>query len=105
MFNRYKFSEARQRFTHLIDEVQQSKLQVIKKRKQNEKDAILLDIETQKFLLKPFGFNLEVLTEENNSTTLAINELDVFVNSASFDEALSELIDELILYGEESAAL
>lgn len=100
MLAELQFTEARKEFSTLYNEVFNSYRPIIVKRKQTE-EVIVLRTDLQKMLLSGFCLKPEVLHETDGSITLALDQLDIFVNAASLEEAIKELIEDVKTYAQD----
>ncbi len=95
-----QFTEARKEFSNLYDEVYHSYKPVIIKRKQNE-EIMLLRPDLQKRLLAGFSLKPELLHEADSSITLALDQLEIYVNGTTIEETIQALISDLKNYAED----
>lgn len=100
MLSELQFTEARKEFSNLYDEVYHSYKPVIIKRKQSE-EVMLLRPDLQKMLLSGYSLKPEVLHEEGGSITLALDQLEIYVNEDSQEKAIQALITDLKAYAED----
>ncbi|KKM10609.1 exoribonuclease R [Clostridiales bacterium PH28_bin88] len=100
MLAELQFTEARKEFSALYNEVFNSYRPMIIKRKQTE-EVVVLRTDLQKMLLSGFSLKPEVLHEADGSITLALDQLDIFVNAASLEEAIKELIEDVKTYAQD----
>ena len=101
MFLEHSFTDARSHLTAVVDKVLSNQPQIIRKRKQSEKDVMLIDTDTQKELLAGFSFTLDEFPEEDGSITLALDVLTLYANGNTEEEALNDLLEQLQVYAEE----
>ncbi len=101
MFLEHSFTDARSHLTAVVDKVVSNQPQIIRKRKQSEKDVMLIDTVTQKELLAGFSFTLDEFQEEDGSITLALDVLALYANGNTEEEALNDLLEQLQVYAEE----
>jgi antitoxin YefM len=97
MLSELQFTEARKEFSSLYDEVYHSYKPVIIKRKQSE-EIMLLRPDLQKMLLTGYSLKPEVLHETDGSITLALDQLEIYVNEGSKENAVQALISDLKAY-------
>lgn len=100
MLTEYGFTTARANLTSVIDQVMDKEPQVIKARKQSERDVLLIDVEMQKELLIPFQFTVDLIEEEDGSITAGLDALTLYVNQPAKEEALSDLAQEMMDYAQ-----
>jgi hypothetical protein len=103
MLKELQFTEARKEFSNLYDEVYHSYKPVIIKRKQTE-EIMLLRPDLQKRLLAGFSLKPELLNEADGSITLALDQLEIYVNGSTLAEAIPALITDLKTYAEDYLA-
>ena len=101
MFLEHSFTDARSHLTAVVDKVISNQPQIIRKRKQSEKNVMLIDTETQKELLTGFSFMLGEIPEEDGSITLALDVLNLYANGITKEEATNDLLEQLQVYAEE----
>jgi antitoxin YefM len=101
MLSQHLFTEARSKFTTIVDHVQNLSPQVIRRRKKTETDVLLITTELQKQLLAHLSFIPEVLTEDDGSVTLALDTLELYVNQPTVEAAYQDLADDLIGYAQD----
>ena len=104
MFLEHSFTDARSHLTAVVDKVISNQPQIIRKRKQSEKNVMLIDTETQKELLTGFSFMLGEIPEEDGSITLALDVLNLYANGITKEEATNDLLEQLQVYAEEYLA-
>lgn len=100
MLPEFKFSEARKNLTAIIDQVQTNQPIVIRRRKNSEKDALLIPTDMLNELISA-EFKPMLFKEDNGSITLAIEPLGLAVNAANKEKAVDTLVDEVIEYAGE----
>lgn len=100
MLAELNITKARQNLSSLYDQVYNTYEPKIIKRKQTE-EILLLRVDLQKMLLSNFKLKPEVINEDDGSVTLALDQLDIYVNSISLEDAISELIDDLKHYAQD----
>lgn len=101
MLSQHLFTEARSKFTTIVDHVQSLSPQVIRRRKKTETDVLLITTELQKQLLSHLSFLPEVLMEEDGSVTLAFDTLELYANQPTVEAAYEDLADDLIGYAQD----
>jgi hypothetical protein len=101
MLTELKFTEARNQFTSVIDRVQRLSPVVVKPRKQSESNTYLLNEVLIQQLLEGVTFRVEAIREENGSLTLALDELELYANGETEEEAFEALAGDLIAYAED----
>ena len=104
MFLEHSFTDARSHLTAVVDKVISNQPQIIRKRKQSEKNVMLIDTDTQKELLTSFSFMLDEIPEEDGSITLALEVLNLYANGNTKEEATNDLLEQLQVYAEEYLA-
>ena len=52
-------------------------------------------------LLSCFSLKPEVITEDDNSVTLSLDQLEIYVNGNTLEEAIKTLIDDLKFYAQD----
>lgn len=100
MLSEIQFTEARNQFSALYDTVFYTFNPTIIKRKQTEEIA-LLRVDLLKMVLSKFTFNPEILPEEDGSITLALDQLELYTNSDSLDDATLDLVQDLKAYAKD----
>ncbi len=100
MLSEHNITNARKDFSSLYDEVFNDLKPAIIKRKKVEQ-VILLRVDLQKMLLSHFSLKPEVITEKDNSITLSLDQLEIYVNSSNTEEAVKELVEDLKLYAQD----
>lgn len=100
MLTEYQFSAARGSLTELADAVWTHYLPTIIKRRATE-EILLLRPDLQRDILKSYSLKPEILTEDDGSTTMALDQLELFVNAPTKDEAIKDLANELKIYAED----
>jgi len=103
MLGELQFTEARKDFSSLYNEVFNGYKPMIIKRKQAE-EVLVLRTDLQKMLLSSFNLKPEVLHEDDGSVTLALDNLEIYVNGENLDEAVKELVDDLKNYAQDFIA-
>jgi len=97
MLAELNITKARQNLSSLYDQVYNTYEPKIIKRKQTE-EILLLRVDLQKMLLSNFKLKPEVINEDDGSVTLALDQLEIYVNSNSLKDAINELIVDLKHY-------
>jgi len=100
MLSELQFTEARNQFSTLYDSVFNSFNPTIINRKQKEQVA-LLRVDLLKMVLEDYKLNPEVIQEEDDSITLALDSLELYSNSSTLDLAAIDLIEDLKLYSKD----
>lgn len=100
MLAEHNITNARKDFSSLYDEVFNGFKPAIIKRKKVE-EVLLLRVDLQKMLLSHFSLKPEVITENDNSITLSLDQLEIYVNSSTMEEAVKELVEDLKLYAQD----
>lgn len=97
MLTEHNLTEARKELSSLYDAVFNTYKPTIIKRKKTE-EILLLRVDLQKMLLTHFSLKPEVIPEDDQSITLALDHLEIYVNGATLEDAVKELISELKYY-------
>ncbi len=97
MLTEMQFTEARKDLSSLYNKVYSTFEPVIIKRKQTE-EIIALRVDLQKQLLSNFTLKAEILSEEDGSITLALDQLEMYVNGQNVEIAVCELVKDLKEY-------
>ena len=100
MLTEVNFTEARNNFSSLYDQVFNTFKPAIINRKKTEQ-VLLLRADLQKMLLSCFSLNPEVITEDDNSVTLSLDQLEIYVNGNTLEEAIKILINDLKFYAQD----
>lgn len=100
MLSELNLTDARKGFSSLYDEVFNTFKPAIIKRKKSE-EVLVLRVDLQKMLLSHFSLKPEVVSEDDNSITLALDQLEIYVNDANLEEAIKELITDLKFYAQD----
>jgi antitoxin YefM len=104
MILEYGFSDARSQFTGVIDQVQDNLPLLIRRRKSSEDDTLLISASLFSKALKDIvkaGFRTDVILEADDSVTVTLAPFNFGANGATREEAVDQLIDDVILYSEE----
>lgn len=100
MLQEFKFSDARKNLTAIIDQVQTNLPIVIRRRKNSEKDSLLIPTDMLNELISA-EFKPKFFKEDDGTVTLVIELLGLAVNAADKNKAVSALVDEVIEYAME----
>ena len=100
MLAELQFTEARNQFSTLYDSVFNSFNPTIINRKQTEQVA-LLRVDLLKMVLEDYKLSPEVIKEDDDSITLALDSLELYSNNSTLDLAAIDLIDDLKLYAKD----
>jgi hypothetical protein len=100
MLSELNLTDARKGFSSLFDEVFNTFKPTVIKRKKTE-EILLLRVDLQKMLLSHFSLRPEIITEDDNSATLTLDQLDIYVNGTTLDKAINELIEDLKFYSQD----
>ncbi|MBA1333962.1 MAG: Exoribonuclease R [Firmicutes bacterium] len=100
MLTERNLTDARKSFSTLYDEVFNTFKPTIVTRKKTE-EVLLLRVDLQKMLLRHFSLKPEVIAEDDNSITLTVNELEIYANANTMEEAVQELINDLKQYAQD----
>ncbi len=98
MLQELKFTDARQRFTAVLDSVQAFNPIAIQPRKASEGYTFLLNHPMLTGILSYFEFKPEVISEDDGSITISVDDLELVVNAETITEALEELAYDLVDY-------
>ena len=104
MITEYGFSSARAQFTTLIDKVQSKLPLIIRKRKSSEDDTLLISADLFRKSFRDFakdGFRSATSKERDGSVTLTLAPFDLAVNKKTKEEAVGEMVSDVIAYCEE----
>lgn len=97
MLTELKFTDARKDFSSLYNEVYNAFKPAVIKRNQKE-ELMILRTDLQKLLLTNFSLKPEILHEEDDSITLALDQLEVYANGETLEHAVKNLIEDLKVY-------
>jgi len=100
MLEELKFTEARGDFSTLYSRVFNLYRPVIIKRRQAE-EVLVLRADLQRLLLEKYRLKPEVIREEDGSVTLALDELELYANGRTVEEAAQELVQDLKFYAQD----
>lgn len=100
MLAEVKFTEARNDFSNLYNKVYNELNPVIVRRKKTEQ-VILLPIDLQKLLLEEFKLKPKKLSEDDGSITLALDEMEIYANADTMENAVAELIQDIKYYAQD----
>lgn len=100
MLAELNITDARKEFSNLYDNVFNAYKPMIIKRKQTE-EVLVLRADLQKMLLSTYSLKPEILHEEDNSITLSLDQLEMYVNGQTMDDAINQLINELKIYAQD----
>gem|GEM_PF-3469467 len=100
MLAEHRFTAVRANLTRVIDHVLDREPQVIKARKQSERDVLLIDVDMQKELLRSFQFDIELVQEKDGSFTAGLDALALYVNQPTQEKAISDLVSEMTAYAQ-----
>lgn len=104
MLPELKFSEARSKFTEVVDRAQRFEIPIIRPRKQSEDFNILLRGDLLKSLLSPEQereFTAKVFREDDGSVTISVDPLDIVVNAGNLEAAIQAAAQETAEYARE----
>lgn len=101
MLKEMRFTEARQQLTTVLDEVQSLLPSIIKARKKTETDTLLITKNMFQDLLSMYKFKTEFLDEEEGAFSCWIEPLDLYGYGETKEEALNDLINEVLEYSKE----
>lgn len=97
MLTELKFTDARKDFSSLYNQVYNAFKPAVIKRNQKE-ELMILRTDLQKLLLTNFSLKPEILHEEDDSVTLALDQLEVYANGETLEHAIKNLIEDLKVY-------
>lgn len=100
MLAEIKFTEARNDFSNLYNEVYNGLKPIIIRRKQAEQ-VLLIRTDLQKELLEEYRLKPKKLSENDGSITLALDEIELYVNADTIEDAVRELIQDLKIYAQD----
>ena len=100
MLAEIKFTEARNDFSNLYNEVYNGLKPIIIRRKQAEQ-VLLMRTDLQKELLEEYRLKPKKLSENDGSITLALDEIELYVNADTIEDAVRELIQDLKIYAQD----
>jgi hypothetical protein len=104
MILEYGFSDARSQFTGVIDQVQDNLPLLIRRRKSSEDDTLLISTSLFSRALKDIvkaGFKTDTILERDDSVTVTLAPFNFGANGATKEEAVGQLLEDVILYAEE----
>ncbi|WP_268852552.1 hypothetical protein [Anoxybacillus sp. J5B_2022] len=76
MLKEYRFTVARQNFTHIFDDLQKCIPSLVKARKKNETDGVFLNRMLLAQILEPYKFRVDMRKEEDGSFTAWIEPIN-----------------------------
>lgn len=97
MLSELTLTDARKEFSSLYDQVFNLFQPAIIKRKKAE-EVMLLRVDQQKMLLTYYSLKPEIIPENDGSITLALDNLEIYSNGSSLEDAIKGLIDDLKVY-------
>jgi antitoxin YefM len=100
MLEELQFTEARKEFTAMYNHVFNEYTPMIVKRKQAE-EIMVLRTDLQKMLLSQYSLKPEITTEDDGSTTMTLDQLDIYANAESVETATTQLIEDLKIYAQD----
>ena len=100
MLSELQFTEARNQFSSLYDSVFNSFNPAIIKRKQTEQVA-MLRVDLLEMVLEDYKMTPEIIREDDGSTTLALDALEICSNNSTLDLAVQDLIEDLKIYAQD----
>jgi len=95
-----KFTEARNGLSALYDRVFNHYQPVIIRRGRAE-EVLMLRTDLQRLLLEKYRLKPEVIQEEDGSVTLALDELELYSNGRTIEEAAWALVQDLKFYAQD----
>ena len=99
MLTEVNFTEARNNFSSLYDQVFNTFKPAIINRKRLSKSCFCVLTSKNAFIM--FSLNPEVITEDDNSVTLSLDQLEIYVNGNTLEEAIKILINDLKFYAQD----
>lgn len=100
MLSELNLTDARKNFSSLYDQVSIAFRPTIIKRKKHEQ-VLVLRVDLQKMLLSHFSLKPEIIAEDDGSVTLSLDQLEIYVNSFSLEEAIDALVCDLKFYAQD----
>lgn len=100
MLEELQFTEARKEFTAMYNHVFNEYKPMIVKRKQAE-EIMVLRTDLQKLLLSQFSLKPEIASEDDGTTTMTLDQLDIYANADSVEAATVQLIEDLKIYAQD----
>ena len=100
MLSELNLTEARKSFSSLYDQVFNTFKPTIINRKKSEQ-VLVLRVDLQKMLLSHFSLKPKVITENDNTVTLVLDQLELYVNGNTLEEAVEALIGDLKFYAQD----
>lgn len=100
MLDELQFTEARKDLSTLYNEVFNNYKPMIIRRKQAE-EVLVLRTDLQKMLLSNYTIKPEILHEDDGSVTLALDQLEMYANGKTIEEATKELVEDLKNYAQD----
>jgi len=97
MLAELNITDARKEFSSLYDQVYNAFKPTIIKRKQSE-EVMVLRVDLQKMLLSNYSLKPEIISEDDGSVTLAVDELELYINSPTLEDAINELVNDFKYY-------
>ncbi|MHB1167258.1 MAG: exoribonuclease R [Carboxydocellales bacterium] len=97
MLTEMNITDARKDISSWYNTVYNSSKPMIIKRNQRE-EVLVLRTDLQKMLLANYSLKPEILPEDDGSTTLALDQLEIYVNGETTEDAINEFIEELKIY-------
>lgn len=97
LLSELNLTDARKEFSSLYDQVFNSFKPTIIKRKKSE-EVLVLRVDQQKMLLVNYSLKPDIIKEDDGSITLALDNLELYSNGSSLEDAINELIEELKVY-------
>ncbi|MHB9010420.1 MAG: exoribonuclease R [Carboxydocellales bacterium] len=97
MLTEMNITDARKDISSWYNTVYNSSKPMIIKRNQRE-EVLVLRTDLQKMLLANYSLIPEFLREDDGSTTLALDQLEIYVNGETTEDAINEFIEELKIY-------
>ena len=100
MLSELNLTDARKGFSALYDDVYNSFRPTIITRK-NSEEVLVMRADLQRMVLSHFSLRPQVYQENDGSVTLALDELDLFVNATNAEQAITELITDMKAYAQD----
>lgn len=104
MLAELNFSEARNRFTEVVDRAQRFEISVIRPRKKSEDYSVIVRGDLLKILLgkdQEKEYSVEVLNELDGSVTISVGPFGITVNSETRETAIEQVVQDVIDYAKE----
>jgi len=100
MLTELSITEARRNISSLNDKVFNAFQPGIINRKSSEQ-VLALRADLQKMILSNFSLQPKIISEADHSVTLALDQLEIYVNGSTLEQAVKALIDDLKFYAQD----